>query len=85
MHKTNFFLSVLMCCISTAHATNPHGRQTTVELRHFKRSLLAGIVSDGKTTDRKHRYQPSIVRKYKQVIDLMYDRPDVLALKNATH
>lgn len=34
----------------------------------------------GRTSDRKHRYQPQIVSKYVRVIDLMMSLPDTLAL-----
>lgn len=47
----------------------------------FNETYLQELYQTGKTTNKKHRYQPSIVRKYKQVVDLMYDQPDVLALK----
>ena len=35
----------------------------------------------GKTTDKKYRFQPAIIRKYIRVIDLLIDQPDTLALK----
>ena len=34
----------------------------------------------GRTSDRKHRYQPQIVSKYVRVIDLMMSLPDTLVL-----
>jgi proteic killer suppression protein len=37
----------------------------------------------GKTTDKKYRFQPAIIRKYIRVIDLMIDQPDMLALKKS--
>ena len=47
----------------------------------FKEDYLQELYRKGKATDKKHRYQPSIIRKYIRVIDLMIDQPDVLALK----
>jgi proteic killer suppression protein len=35
----------------------------------------------GKTSDKKYRFRPAIIRKYIRVIDIMIDQPDVLALK----
>ena len=33
-------------------------------------------------SDKKHRYQPQIIRKYIRVIDLMVELPNVLSLLN---
>ncbi len=33
-------------------------------------------------TDKKHRYQPQIIRKYIRVIDLMIELPNVTSLLN---
>ncbi|GAB6012771.1 type II toxin-antitoxin system RelE/ParE family toxin [Viscerimonas tarda] len=41
---------------------------------------MCELYEDGKTTDKKHRFQPEIVRKYKRCIDLMSDLPDSNAL-----
>ena len=38
------------------------------------------MYTTGRTSDRKHRYQPQIVSKYVRVIDLMMSLPDTLAL-----
>ena len=46
----------------------------------FEKEYLREMYSDGKTTDKKHRFQPAIIRKYIRVIDLMIDQPDTLAL-----
>ena len=47
----------------------------------FKKDYLQEMYRTGKTTDSKHRFQPSITRRYIRVIDLMINQPDVLALK----
>lgn len=46
----------------------------------FGQEYLREMYRDGKTTDKKHRFQPAIIRKYIRVIDLMVDQPDTLAL-----
>ena len=35
----------------------------------------------GKTTNKKHRFQPAIIRKYIRIIDIMIEQDDVLELK----
>lgn len=45
----------------------------------FKEEYLREMYLIGKT-DKKHRYQPQIVRKYIRVIDLMSEAPNVLDL-----
>ena len=47
----------------------------------FEKDYLQEMYSTGKTTGKKHRFQPAIIRKYIRVIDLMIDKPDVSALK----
>ena len=53
----------------------------------FKEDYLQEMYRTGKTTDKKYRYQPAIIRKYIRVIDLMIDQPNILALKkyNSLH
>ncbi len=46
---------------------------------YFNEEYLRDLYCTGKG-DKKHRYQPQIVRKYIQVIDLMRDVPNVLSL-----
>jgi proteic killer suppression protein len=43
----------------------------------FEKNYLQGIYLTGKTTDKKHRFQPATIRKYIRVID----QPDTKALK----
>jgi proteic killer suppression protein len=47
----------------------------------FEKDYLCEMYSTGKTTDRKHRFQPAIIRKYIQVIDLMIEQPHTEAFK----
>jgi proteic killer suppression protein len=46
----------------------------------FEKEYLRDLYETGKTTDKKHRFQPEIVRKYKQCINLMCRMPDTKAL-----
>lgn len=46
----------------------------------FDKVFLREMYRTGKTTDKKHRFQPAIIRKYIRVIDLMMNLPDTLAL-----
>jgi proteic killer suppression protein len=47
----------------------------------FEKDYLRELYQAGKTTDKKYRFQPGIIRKYIRIIDLMIDQPDILALK----
>jgi len=47
---------------------------------YFKQNYLQEMYKTGKSTDKKHRFQPEIIRKYIRVVDLMISQPDVLAL-----
>jgi proteic killer suppression protein len=46
----------------------------------FEKEYLRDLYEAGKTDDKKHRFQPGIVRKYKQCINLMRRVPDTNAL-----
>ena len=46
---------------------------------NFKKTYLCDLYTTG-VADKKHRFQPQIVRKYIRVIDLMREVDDVLAL-----
>ena len=39
----------------------------------FEKEYLLELYRDGKTRDKHHRYQPSIVKKYRNVIQFMKD------------
>ena len=45
----------------------------------FNEEYLQVMYTTGKT-DKKHRFQPQIIRKYIRVIDLMRDTSDVMGL-----
>ena len=47
----------------------------------FAETYLRNLYETGKTTEKKHRFQPEIVRKYKQRINLMRQVVDTNALK----
>jgi len=53
----------------------------------FGKEYLQEMYRTGKTTDKRHRFQPAIIRKYIRVIDLMIDLPDarVLTKYNSLH
>lgn len=46
---------------------------------NFKEEYLKRLYTEGKS-DKKHRYQPHVIRKYIRVIALMIELPDVLSL-----
>ena len=46
----------------------------------FEEKYLQELYEAGKTTSKKHRFQPEIVRKYKNCINLMRRIPDTNAL-----
>lgn len=46
----------------------------------FEKEYLRDLYKNGKTADKKHRFQPEIVRKYRQCISLMRRVPDINAL-----
>jgi len=46
----------------------------------FEKEYLREMYRTGKTTDKKHRFQPAIIRKYIRVIDIMINQPDTVAL-----
>lgn len=47
----------------------------------FEKKYLQELYHKGKTTNKKYRFQPAIIRKYIRVIDLMIGQPDTLSLK----
>lgn len=46
----------------------------------FEKDYLREIYNTGKSSDKRHGFQPEIIRKYIRVIDLMIDQPDMSAL-----
>jgi proteic killer suppression protein len=51
----------------------------------FKEKYLQELFEDGKTTDKKHRYQPGVVQKYRNCIGILLDAISIekVALINA--
>ncbi len=47
----------------------------------FEKTYLQELYHRGKTTNKKYRFQPTIIRKYIRVIDLMISQPDTLSLR----
>jgi proteic killer suppression protein len=46
----------------------------------FEKDYLNEMYHTGKTTDKKYRFQPEIIRKYIRIIDLMINLPEPTAL-----
>lgn len=46
----------------------------------FEKEYLLDLYEKGRSKDKKHRFQPDIVRRYKRCIKLMIDVPDILSL-----
>lgn len=47
----------------------------------FDKEYLLELYRDGKTRDKHHRYQPSIVKKYQGIIHFMLDASDTEKLR----
>ena len=46
----------------------------------FDKEYLNNLYLKGESGDKKHRFQPEVVKKYVKVVDLMIDTPNVLSL-----
>jgi len=46
----------------------------------FEQTYLQELYTKGKTSDKKHRFQPQIISKYIKVVDLMKQQENVLGL-----
>ena len=46
----------------------------------FDKEYLKELYESGKTNDKKHRFQPDIVCRYKRCIDIMINVSDITAL-----
>jgi proteic killer suppression protein len=46
----------------------------------FEKEYLRDLYETGKTADKKYRFQPEIVRKYRRCIDILLDASGVEAL-----
>jgi proteic killer suppression protein len=49
----------------------------------FEKEYLKELYTEGKSSDKKHRYQPEIVRKYKYCVDALAAAPSVETLFQA--
>lgn len=48
----------------------------------FEQDYLRELYEDGQAKDKKHRYQPQIVKKYTRVVDLMMELENVMELSH---
>jgi len=46
----------------------------------FEKDYLERLYKKGDSGEKKHRFQPQVVKKYIQIVDLMIDSPNVLSL-----
>jgi len=46
----------------------------------FEEDYLRELYENGKASDKKHRFQPQVVRKYTRVVDLMMELTNVMDL-----
>lgn len=46
----------------------------------FDKDYLERLYKEGNSGDKKHQFQPQVVKKYIQIVDLMIDSPNVLSL-----
>ena len=46
----------------------------------FQEEYLKELYKDGHANDKKHRFQPQIVKKYTRIVDLMIEQKDVNGL-----
>lgn len=46
----------------------------------FDKDYLERLYKEGNSEEKKHRFQPQIVKKYIQIVNLMIDSPNVLSL-----
>lgn len=46
----------------------------------FDKDYLRELYTNGKTKDKRYRFQPGIIKKFVRIIDLMIDQPDISTL-----
>lgn len=46
----------------------------------FDKEYLGNLYEKGDSGDKKHRFQPQVVKKYRKVVDLMMESSNVLSL-----
>jgi proteic killer suppression protein len=44
----------------------------------FEEDYLRELYEDGQASDKKHRFQPQIIKKYTRVVDLMMEKANVM-------
>ena len=49
----------------------------------FEEDYLRELYEDGEASDKKHRFQPSIIKKYTRVVDLMMEEVNVIGLRTS--
>lgn len=54
-------------------------RRTAMQV-NFKEQYLKDLYELGTSNDKKHRYQPAIIKKYSKVVDLMIAQTNVIGL-----
>lgn len=55
-------------------------KETNEMVVTFDKEYLKELYEFGKANDKKHRFQPDIVRRYKRCIDIIISVPDVTSL-----
>ncbi len=46
----------------------------------FDKEYLRQLYEEGKCSDKKHRYQPNVIKKYIKVIDLMFASSNIMSI-----
>lgn len=46
----------------------------------FDKDYLQNLYENGDSGDKKHRFQPGVIKKYTKIVDLMFTSPNVLSL-----
>ena len=46
----------------------------------FEKDYLQNLYENGNSGDKKHRFQPDVIKKYTRIVDLMFTSPNVLSL-----
>ena len=47
---------------------------------YFEKDYLKELYQQGKATDKKHHFQPDIIRRYIRVVDTLIAQPNTIAL-----
>ena len=57
-----------------------HPQYGTAMIVTFEKDYLRELYENGQASDKKHRFQPQIVKKYTRVVDLMMEQANVMDL-----